>query len=62
MCLERCNVIGRDLKIQYCCIFLLFRVMEIHRIDEVTATPLYGRCQPERVFMAAQKAALLFEQ
>ena len=32
-------VVVRDLKIQYCCIFLLFRVMEIHRIDEVTATP-----------------------
>lgn len=26
-------------KILYCNIFLLFRVVEIHRIDEATATP-----------------------
>ena len=26
-------------KISYCDIFLLFRVVEIHRIDEATATP-----------------------
>ncbi len=30
--------VAKRLKIQYC-IFLLFRVMEIHRICEVTATP-----------------------
>lgn len=37
---------------QYCeslkCDILLFRVVEIQRICEATATP-YGRCQPERV-------------
>ena len=29
--------------------FLLFRVAEIHRIDETTATPEDGRGLPERV-------------
>jgi len=28
---------------------LLFRVVEVHRTCEATATPFYGRCQPERV-------------
>jgi len=36
-------------KIEYRIFFLLFRVMELHRNCEVTATPLCGRCQPERI-------------
>lgn len=43
----RC-ILLKDKKIPYC-YHLLFRVVEIQRIYEATATPDAGRCQPERV-------------